>query len=233
MNVEWCIREDQKPLFTQELKDSLITLCLNPKNACPSRKLAGRVMLEQIEIPGIGSCMVKSYRRGGIVGKIFGFNHYRSSTQKSRALLEFEALQYVRGLGVFAPKPVAALWTTGRYYRSWLVMEEIKLVTPLEEIALHEPMRLPAIFQSFLFQLDLLVAHKFLHTDLHPGNVLVGHDNTIWILDFDKSEHFKGNERELRRKYLSRWRRAVLKHGLPDTLIEYFSQGLLKISHDK
>lgn len=231
MNADWIIRNDLQTVITTECKTSIAALCLNPKLACPSRKLAGRAMLEQIDIHGIGSCLIKAYRRGGFIGKLFGFKHYRSSSEKSRAQLEFEALEYVHSIGIFAPRPVAAIATPGRYYRSWLVMEEIQGGTPIEDIAQHEPARLPAIFHSFLSQLDILVANSYLHTDLHPGNVIVTSDNKVWLLDFDKSVTFCGTERELRRKYLSRWRRAVLKHSLPDTLIEFFSQGLLKISH--
>lgn len=57
------------------------------------------------------------------------------------------------------------------------------------------------------------------------GNVLVYPEQSVYLIDFDKARHFKGSASDLRKAYICRWRRAVIKHGLPEVLSEYVSAG--------
>jgi 3-deoxy-D-manno-octulosonic acid kinase len=71
-----------------------------------------------------------------------------------------------------------------------------------------------------------LIEARICHVDLHPGNVLVDGDGRIYLIDFDKAFRFTGSDRELRDWYISRWRRAITKHGLPEVLGDALSTGL-------
>jgi 3-deoxy-D-manno-octulosonic acid kinase len=69
-------------------------------------------------------------------------------------------------------------------------------------------------------QLYLLIEEGIYHVDLHPGNVLVDNNHNVYVIDFDKARCWTGPKNELRDLYLHRWRRAVIKHNLPETLSE-------------
>ena len=53
-------------------------------------------------------------------------------------------------------------------------------------------------------------------------------EGKVYVLDFDKAVRFSGNKNALRDKYVCRWRRAVIKHKLPETLSELMCIGLRK-----
>ena len=56
--------------------------------------------------------------------------------------------------------------------------------------------------------------------------MLVDHEDQVYLVDFDKAKRFSGPLNELRDHYLCRWRRAVIKHELPETLSEMMSADL-------
>jgi 3-deoxy-D-manno-octulosonic acid kinase len=67
-------------------------------------------------------------------------------------------------------------------------------------------------------QLNILVENQIHHIDLHPGNVLVDNQDNLYIIDFDKARTTPQNRQKLKKKYLSRWQRAVVKYQLPAVL---------------
>ena len=74
-----------------------------------------------------------------------------------------------------------------------------------------------------------LVQNKILHVDLHPGNVIVDPEGKVYLLDFDKGRIFRGSRQRLQERYFARWKRAVIKHGLPAMLIECLQAGIEEI----
>jgi predicted unusual protein kinase regulating ubiquinone biosynthesis (AarF/ABC1/UbiB family) len=80
--------------------------------------------------------------------------------------------------------------------------------------------------KDLIDQVSTLIQNNIFHVDLHPGNVLVGRGGRVFLLDFDKARIARGNKNKLRDHYLSRWQRAVIKHGLPDMLSEMLAAGL-------
>ena len=76
------------------------------------------------------------------------------------------------------------------------------------------------VMKAVIKQVSILIKNKILHVDLHPGNVIVGNQNQVYLLDFDKASIFPGEKNALRSRYLRRWNRAIQKHGLPEILSE-------------
>ena len=122
--------------------------------------------------------------------------------------------------GVCVPEPVAFAYSGNRVYRAWLVTREIQGAEPLAHIAAEQPDRVAGLMDSVAEQIRRLVEQGIQHDDLHPGNILVGGDGKIYVIDFDKASWYRGPEEKLVKKYLSRWQRAVTKHGLPESLVE-------------
>ncbi|RIL04638.1 MAG: hypothetical protein DCC75_12435, partial [Proteobacteria bacterium] len=136
-----------------------------------------------------------------------------------------ESLVEAASIGVRVPEPVAWVDRGAVIYRAWLVTKEIKGHRSLAELALSASnsaslSEISKVLEELGRQVELLIQNRLLHVDLHPGNVVVDQHGQVYILDFDKARKFTGGIRELRDQYLRRWRRAVIKHNLPDSLSE-------------
>ncbi len=169
--------------------------------------------------------VVKHYKRGGVI-YYFNSHHYISSFTSSRAKKEFQFLEIVRKKGVNAPKPIAYAIKGGFFYRNWLATEEIKNVKGLNSLGDDDVDKIEKYVKEVARQIKILIKEKIFHVDLHPGNVIYDDSGKVYILDFDKACFFKGSFNELRDKYILRWRRAVIKHGLSELLSEYLCANL-------
>ena len=188
--------------------------------------LGGRGTLILANIEGLGSVAIKSYRRGGWISYLMKRRYLKLG--KTRAQLEFEFLQYIRNLGIHAPEPVAYAHSGHIIYKAWLVSRAIKQSITLALLSLKDERRSRQVMKSVIEQILLLIQNGILHVDLHPGNIVIDGDNQIFLVDFDKGKIYQGNREKLKNRYLSRWQRAVNKHGLPNMLNEMLIEGLFK-----
>ena len=67
-----------------------------------------------------------------------------------------------------------------------------------------------------------------MHRDLHVGNVLLDKNQQVVLIDFDKSYCIEGNNKYYATKLIERWKRSVLKHSLPDEIVDQFTAGLME-----
>ncbi|MBX7144426.1 MAG: phosphotransferase [Oligoflexia bacterium] len=190
----------------------------------PSQVLGGRRGVVFGRLDQIGSVVLKHYGRGGLLGKFLDSHFFRLGT--SRCAQEFRLLGRLHQLGVPVPEPIAYVTRGGFWYEAWLLTREIEGHRSLVQIATAEPDRIYALLDEVVAAVKRLIQGRVFHVDLHPGNVLVGHEGQIFLIDFDKACVFGGSRNALRDMYLRRWRRAVLKHRLPEVLAETFSAGL-------
>jgi len=212
-------------LGPQQLSELLSHLVVKPGVQPSLEPLLGRRGLGAVELSGVGSLVIKSYMRGGLL-RFFG-SDLHLWLGKPRAQVEFEMLQEVLACGVGAPQPVAFVVQGQLFYRNWLVTRRIPearnlviLLKENEELARLTTERCAA----FLVR---LIERGIYHVDMHPGNIVVDGEGNPYLLDFDKALKVNMRKSVLRDKYLCRWRRAVLKHDLPDTLAEVMSSVLL------
>jgi 3-deoxy-D-manno-octulosonic acid kinase len=209
--------------LTERQLDQLMTLFdRQPQSA--EFHLNGRNVMPAAYVDGIGAVVVKPYARGGLL-RYFVKRRYLKSG-KTRGQAEYEVLQRVRALGINAPEPVAFAYRGGLAYLAWLVSLEIKGAQSLARLVLKDEQHARKAMESVLEQIGLLIDSRIWHVDLHPGNVLVDQENTVYLVDFDKGRYFQGNRKNLKARYLSRWQRAVKKHRLPQMLTEMLQQEL-------
>jgi len=183
------------------------------------RLLEGRGFVLRTEIPPFGPVVLKQYHRGGLLGKINSSYYLRFSM--NRPAHEYRLLEFVRSNQIEAPKPLAWLTKGKLFYQGWLLMEEIKYKYSLADCHTLSPEEVSSVLGSFSVLVEKLIRARIYHVDLHPGNVLVDANGKVSLIDFDKACIFSGPANILRDKYLCRWRRAVIKHGLPDFLSEH------------
>ncbi len=182
--------------------------------------LGGRNSIRSITIDEIGPLVIKRYRRGGILRHLMKQHYFKYG--KTRCQVEFEYLVRVRTLGIEAPEPVLFSYKGCMLYQAWLVTKEIQHQQSLAELSQIDENRTKKVLAFLADQVSTLIQHKIYHVDLHPGNVLVDHLDSVYIIDFDKTRVFHGNENKLQAKYRNRWKRAVIKHRLPEMLNHFF-----------
>jgi serine/threonine protein kinase len=178
--------------------------------------LGGRSPVIRMDLEGVGPVVVKPYTRGGFIRR---FNHRTYlRTGSTRCRQEYELLRRLQNLGLGVPTPIAFAYAGTLFYHAWLVTKEIQNTETLAGLCNINPARCFTAMKNLEPQLSLLIAHRILHVDLHPGNVLVDTDGRAFLIDFDKARKWRWGSERLRRRYRNRWQRAVAKHGLPEIL---------------
>ena len=192
--------------------------------------LGGRASVQINQIPGLGSVVIKHYTRGGLIRHLVKQRYVKWG--KTRCQLEYDILNKVIDIGVSAPKPVAYAYQGRLCYRCWLVTREVEQQQTLARLSLTDVDRAFAVIGQIADNIATLIQNQILHVDLHPGNVLVDSNSRVYLIDFDKARYSNQNKDKLRDKYLSRWRRAVIKHRLPEMLNDLMHSCLRK-NYDK
>ena len=186
--------------------------------------LGGRTSVTPAQLDGIGSVVIKHYRRGGLMRYFIKRRYLKFG--KTRAQREFELLDIVGTLGIKIPQPIAYAYRGRLLYRAWLVTREIHQSLSLARLSLQDEKKTSTAMESVIEQISSLIQNNILHVDLHPGNVVVDAAGKVYLLDFDKGSVYHGNRQKLKNRYLTRWQRAVAKHRLPGMLTEMLQAGL-------
>ncbi len=205
--------------------EHLVTLFNRPTRSS-ELTLGGRTSVTIDEIEGVGPVVIKHYRRGGLVHFFVKQTYLRRG--KTRCRLEYEMLDKVRRIGVGAPRPVAYASRGKLIYRCWLVTREVPSHKTLAALSMSDLNRAVYLIEPIVRAVDRLIQNRILHVDLHPGNVLVDPDDRTYLIDFDRAGSYRSGEKALRTRYVARWKRAVIKHRLPDVLWKEMQVRLLE-----
>jgi len=193
-------------------------------SATPDSALGGRTAVTPARMDGIGAVVIKHYRRGGLLRHFIKQRYGKLG--KTRAQREFELLDAVAKFGINVPQPIAFVYQGALFYRAWLITREIERPESLADLSLQDEEKCIRIMEPVIEQISSLIRHQVLHVDLHPGNVIADSDGKVYLLDFDKGKVYHGGRQQLKNRYLTRWQRAVNKHGLPQFLNEMLQTGL-------
>lgn len=198
-----------------------LAACFDRAGAPGTGVLGGRAAVLAVDIPGIGPVIIKHYTRGGLLRYINRRTYIKLS--KFRCETEFYLLKYLSGIGVNAPEPVAFAYQFpffgGLLYHAWIITRNIENAVTLARLSVAEPGRTAAAMGEVTRQMAVLTDKRIHHVDLHPGNVLVNDADRVFIIDFDKADTHPQDPARLRKKYVNRWNRAVVKHRLPESLL--------------
>ena len=210
--------------LTDRQIEQLIQLFNMPTNSVNS-VLGGRTSVAIAQLEGVGPVVVKYYLRGGLLRHLVQ-RRYLKLVGKTRCQIEYEVFHKVRSLGVGAPEPIAYASKGNVFYKGWLVTRLIKRHQTLAELSCTDRARTRIAMDELIHHVRILIDNHILHIDLHPGNVLVDANNRTFLVDFDKACSCAGSKNRLRHQYLTRWRRSVKKHGLPEVLYDTMSAAL-------
>ncbi|MEO8809015.1 MAG: 3-deoxy-D-manno-octulosonic acid kinase [Rhodanobacter sp.] len=170
----------------------------------------GRGGVAIIETP-LGDCVLRHYRRGGVVSALLGDRYLWTGADRTRPFREFRLLTEIALLGLPGPIPVAARYRRhGLFYRADLITGRIMHAQTLADClasgCLDRPLaeRVGALIGRF---------HRagIWHADLNAHNVLVTPDG-LFLIDFDRG-YRRARRPVWQQANLQRLRRSLVKLG--------------------
>lgn len=158
-----------------------------------------------------GECVLRHYRRGGMVATLMGDRYLWTGADRTRSFAEFRLLQVMARLELPAPQVVAARYQrVGFHYRADLITRRIPDAQTLAECLAGG--RLDAELAQ---EVGALVArfHRagVWHPDLNAHNVLVA-QAALYLIDFDRGR-MRTPGQGWRMANLQRLRRSLVKLG--------------------
>tara|TARA_R110002126_G_scaffold75469_14_gene188358 strand:+ start:5265 stop:7250 length:1986 start_codon:yes stop_codon:yes gene_type:complete len=131
--------------------------------------------------------VLRHYYRGGLAGKLNKDRFWYQHALDSRAMQEFNLLQWLRQQGLAVPRPVAARFQRcGLSYRADILIERVSGARDLASILQNERALTNDEWQAVGEAIAKLHAVGVDHTDLNCRNILLDNCGTVWLIDFDK-----------------------------------------------
>ena len=130
--------------------------------------------------------VLRTFRRGGLIGKFNRDRYIYARVGESRAMREFTLLDWMRTQCLPVPRPLAARQCrSGLFYRAGLITERIPDARPLAEVLLDRALQEErwAAIGAVLGQMHSLGVD---HADLNSRNILLDAAERAWLIDFDK-----------------------------------------------
>lgn len=225
----WGLRHDAD-FYPHHAPDLAAFSPLNPMLDAQPVARGGRQAAWYVHLPDGRQGVLRHYRRGGMVARLFHDQYLWCGAQRTRSWAEFEVMHYLYQQGVAVPRPVAALWQKQSFhYRAALITERIDGARTLAQ-GLDEALIVP-VARALKHMHDAGVDHA----DLNVFNILVDGQDQVWLIDFDRARHFETLSFARRYRNLVRLRRSLIKEFGPvgqrwyEQLLQTYKQWLLEV----
>lgn len=169
----------------------------------------GRVLLLDTDF---GPAVLRQYLRGGWPARLSRERYLFTGFIRSRPMVEFRMLAALTGAALPVPEPLAAMCDRrGVFYRGWLLTRRIMHVVPLAD-RLADCLADPALWRRIGRVIRRFHDAGVVHADLNAHNILLGPEDAIHLVDFDRARKsaenaraFAGNLMRLRRSLQKLW----------------------------
>lgn len=172
-------------------------------------RAAGRGSALMLDTP-FGAAVLRQYLRGGWPARISRDLYVFTGYERSRPLVEFSVLAALIDRGLPVPEPLAAMCErAGPFYRGWLLTARIPGVTPLADHLSERSADAP-LWRRIGREIRRFHDAGAVHADLNARNILLGPDDAVHLVDFDRARVNSGNARAFAAN-LMRLRRSLQK----------------------
>lgn len=174
----------------------------------------GRGGVQVVTTPA-GACVLRHYRRGGLVARVLGDRYLWRGADATRCFAEWRLLGVIARLGLPGPLPVAARYVrSGVYYRADLLTRQIPDAQTLAQCLAAG--RLDGTLAATVGELVARFHRAGIwHADLNAHNVLIT-PRGAYLIDFDRSLQ-RAPDARWRHANLQRLRRSLVKLGAAAT----------------
>jgi 3-deoxy-D-manno-octulosonic acid kinase len=174
------------------------------------QQAGGRGGVAIIDTPA-GECVLRHYRRGGLVAAWMGDRYLWTGADRTRSFAEFRLLGVIASLGLPGPQAVACRFQrSGLFYTADLITRRI---APSRTLA--ECLAAGLLDSEMAARVGVVVArfHRagIWHADLNAHNVLVTSDE-LYLIDFDRGRQ-RATSEVWQQANLQRLRRSLVKLG--------------------
>lgn len=138
--------------------------------------------------------VLRHYLRGGLIGKVLNDQYMFTGLEKTRAWQEFNLLRHMLNLELPCPKPIAAQVTkAGLYYKADIILAKIEQAKDLFNVLLTQKVT-GAVWQDIGKTIAQFHQQNIYHHDLNIHNIMLDHQNKVWLIDFDKCSVKSGHD---------------------------------------
>lgn len=174
------------------------------------QQAGGRGGVAIVDTPA-GECVLRHYRRGGLVARLMSERYLWTGAARTRSFREFRLLARIAELGLPSAPPVACRYRReGLFYTADLITRRIANAQTLAQCLASG--RLDGEMAE---RVGALVARfhraNIWHADLNAHNVLVA-DDALYLIDFDRGRE-RASAEGWRQANLLRLRRSLVKLG--------------------
>ncbi|MDR1075021.1 MAG: 3-deoxy-D-manno-octulosonic acid kinase [Xanthomonadaceae bacterium] len=179
-----------------------------------------------------GACVLRHYRRGGLVAKFNRDRYLWRDAARTRSFAEFQLMRRLMSRGLPVPQPLAAIYLhEGLWYRAAIIIERLMSVRLLGDLATELGDEAP------WKQTGQIIArfHRegLDHVDLNVHNLLFDSQGQGWVIDFDRC-FLRIPETAWRERNLKRLLRSMQKtrgKASREQVLHRF--GLLRSAYDR
>lgn len=146
----------------------------------------GRGTVQFVRTPGGERWVLRHYRRGGLVAKLSEDAYLWTGESRTRSFREWRLLRQLRTWELPVPEPVAASYVrSGLVYRADLITVELPVRRTVAQALAEGPLA-AARWEAIGRCVGRLHARGVHHADLNAHNLLLGDDDAVYVLDFDR-----------------------------------------------
>lgn len=155
--------------------------------------------------------VLRHYYRGGLIGKVINDRYWFSSQKDTRAAREFALLDYMQQLALPVPKPVAYRVTRhGLVYSADLLSSRIEHAQDLVALLSQQPLS-NTLWKKVGITIKRFHDNNIYHHDLNAHNILIDRNDNVFLIDFDRGEVRKKNQKNWQHANIARLQRSFLK----------------------
>lgn len=178
-------------LFDCDLIETATDAVFDPQTYAAAGTLTGQAQGRGtawfVDLAGV-PCVLRHYRRGGLVARLSEDCYCWSGIEGSRAWREWRLLQHMFDKGLPVPCPVAArVQRLSLFYRADIITRMIADTRSLARYLSEGPLA-GAHWQNIGAVLRRFHDAGIYHSDLNAHNILLNQRDEIFLIDFDKGE---------------------------------------------